>query len=325
MTPGVVRIGVTGIRAVSGCPEAAPPALTASLRAVLDTAVARLAVAGRPAMLRCLSPLAEGADQLFARVALDRREAARDQGVAISLEIPIPFSQPEYLANFETGRADDPVASFHALTEAAGNGVMELDGGTGDGETLVSSYEAIGRMVVRNVDLLIAVWDPQLPPRGRGGTRDTVAFALACGTPVWCIDPAGRLADRFLEPGGAEHEVPAARLARYLEGLPNHSVSDPSMPDEGLARAAVLLAAMGWTLALPGGDEPLPAARSMPLVPGSIAVRLGELHAEMLALLAEWGDAAAEPVRRIDPHRALASVALGEYFRAAALRRAGRS
>ncbi|WP_374413669.1 hypothetical protein [Novosphingobium colocasiae] len=314
MNPGVVRIGVTGIRAVSGLPEAAPPALTASLRAVLDAAVARLAVAGRPAMLRCLSPLAEGADQLFARVALDRREAARDQGVAASLEIPIPFSQPEYLANFETGRADDPVASFHALAEATGNGVMELDGGTGDGETLVSSYEAVGRMVVRNVDLMIAVWDPQLPPRGRGGTRDTVAFALACGTPVWCIDPAGRLADRFLEPECDETAPAAGRLARYVEQVLDRAHRGEDKPDAEMDQAVALLAGMGWTLA---------RSRAMPLIPGPIASQMVELHAATLTLLERWGDAAAEPVSRIDPHRPLASVALGEHLLAAATRRAG--
>lgn len=323
MTPRVVRIGVTGIRTVSGLPAKAPAALTASLRAVLGAAVARLAQADGPAMLRCLSPLAEGADQLFARVALDMRDAARADGVAVSLEIPIPFSQREYLANFETGRADDPVASFRALADAAGNGIMEIDGATGDTETTVSSYEAVGRLVVRNADLMIAVWDPQLPPRGRGGTRDTVAFALACGTPVWCIDPAGRLADRFLEPEGDGTAPAAGRLARYFEQVLARADKGDERPDEATDQAAALLAAMGWTLARAGGGEPLASGRAKSLIPGPIASRMAELHAATLALLERWGDAAAEPVRQIDPRRPLASVALGEHLLAAARRRAG--
>src|ERR1019366_184715 len=60
------------------------------------------------------------------------------------------------------------------------------------------SYEAVGRYVVRNADLLIAIWDGA-PPSGWGGTADIMRFALETGTPVWWIHTDPAIEPRWLE------------------------------------------------------------------------------------------------------------------------------
>lgn len=59
---------------------------------------------------------------------------------------------------------------------------IELDGSRGD--DTADSYAEVGRFIVRNCDLLIAVWDGR-PDTGLTFTRDTVHFALSVGVPMW--------------------------------------------------------------------------------------------------------------------------------------------
>lgn len=189
--PGLAfRIGVTGARK--------PPEAIAALRArvtevleqvaqemqhLADRADVRKAYlrkheGGRPEpVLTVLSPLAEGADRLVAEVALQQK---------YRLHVPMPFEQQVYEGDFK-----DSVTEFRTLLEKANAGVLELDGGRDKKETRrwhqSRSYEAVGRYVVHNCDLLIAIWDGA-PPRGRGGTANIVRHALDKGVPVWWID-----------------------------------------------------------------------------------------------------------------------------------------
>src|SRR6185312_626321 len=85
------------------------------------------------------------------------------------------------------------------------------------------SYEAVGRFVVRNCDLLIAIWDGK-PPRGRGGTFDMVRFAAETGTPVWWIHADNAVDPVWLndtvEPRADPNASPAMmELRTYLERL----------------------------------------------------------------------------------------------------------
>ena len=75
--------------------------------------------------------------------------------------------------------------------------MLTLDGSIAEPDR-AASYEAAGQMIARNCDLLIAVWDRAMPPKGRGGTADTVHFALTIGVPVWWIDASGREPPRLL-------------------------------------------------------------------------------------------------------------------------------
>ncbi|MCY7398245.1 MAG: DUF4231 domain-containing protein [Sphingomonas bacterium] len=122
-----------------------------------------------------VSPLAEGADQMAARVALAKR---------FTLGAMLPFARDQYELDFAAGAPRD---EFHALLAQA-TSVLELPG---ERATPLAAYVMAGRATIAHCDLLIAIWDGE-PPRGRGGTGEVVEIALLQGTPILHlpIDPA---------------------------------------------------------------------------------------------------------------------------------------
>ena len=114
-----------------------------------------------------VSPLADGADQIGAELALEQ---------GFELHAVLPFSR-------ERTRADMPDeesrARLDALLEQA-TCILEL---SGDEAHELEAYVMAGRSTVAHCDVLIAVWDG-LPPRGRGGTGEVVRFAFERATPV---------------------------------------------------------------------------------------------------------------------------------------------
>jgi hypothetical protein len=112
-----------------------------------------------------VSPLASGADQMAAGLALER---------GWELQAVLPMTR-EDCAAAEPGTA----AGLHQLL-ARSRCVLELPGDPG---SPLEAYVMAGRATVAHADLLIAVWDG-LPARGRGGTAETVDLALTRGTPV---------------------------------------------------------------------------------------------------------------------------------------------
>jgi hypothetical protein len=123
-------------------------------------------------ILRAISPLAEGADRLFAEEALT---------LQYQLEAPLPFDYHEYRNDFQT------VASkrrFDELLKKAG-AVFELDGSRQDAP---AAYATLGSLVLDQCDILIAVWDGQAA-KGAGGTAEVVARARLRGIPVLCLHP----------------------------------------------------------------------------------------------------------------------------------------
>ena len=158
--------------------------------------------------VRIVSPLAEGADRLVAEEGLR---------LGAALFAPLPFAQQDYEADFEP----ESVTAFRALLSQGQK--LELDGARGDPSVQTSSYAEIGRFVVRNCDLLIAIWDGQ-PERGRGGTAEIVRFAVQVGLPVWWIQESavepGKLVTRLSHlnvPATApDGERAEAELKRYL-------------------------------------------------------------------------------------------------------------
>ena len=145
------RVGVTGTRALG--PDAAGrvrPAV-AEILDLIAKQISRLAddplarpvyaapaAGATPFTLRLLSPLAEGSDRLVADEALK---------AGYRLYAPLPFAQTEYEKDFPDTRDD-----FRALLAKAE--VLELDGGRAVAN---ESYQEVGRFVVRNCDLLIAM------------------------------------------------------------------------------------------------------------------------------------------------------------------------
>jgi hypothetical protein len=227
------RVGVTGARRLPEDGEALGriKAGVAGVLASVKELVHRYAAAsgaeavygpGAP-LLRLLSPLAEGADRLVAEAGL---------ALGYRLEVPMPFPQDKYEDDFAGASRDE----FHALLAQAGPNLLEIDGLHGE-DVGNRSYEAVGRLVARNCDLLIAVWDGG-PGNGRGGTADIVRFAARANQPVWWLRADGEGGPCWIEslqqlrrPDACSEAAAQARLAAYVKNL----ILPPAGPDGGVA------------------------------------------------------------------------------------------
>lgn len=190
--PLVYRVGITGARdlAADGATLAQIEAEVARALAAIETAVAaaalqpqarrvyRTAADGtvRP-ILRMVSPLAEGADRLAARLAL---------ADGWELECPLPFPPDEYIRDFP-----ETASEFAGLLAQADGRVLALDGAAADPLDSAfarhNAYRAVGRTVVRHCDLVLALWNGK-PGRGIGGTSEILGFAAESGPKAWWID-----------------------------------------------------------------------------------------------------------------------------------------
>jgi hypothetical protein len=173
--PFVLAVGVTGHRA-EVLPEGSVPVLRDRIRDVLrrveECGRALLAAephcfADQPPRLRFVSPIADGADQIAAEVALE---------LGWELQAILPFERAAYrssLANHGAReRFDELLGHAACLLELPGDPINGLD-----------AYVMTGRATVAHCDMLIAIWDG-LPPRGRGGTGEVVQLALTRGTAI---------------------------------------------------------------------------------------------------------------------------------------------
>lgn len=201
------RVGVTGHRTL-------PPAIRGDVRAgvalllehVRDTVVdirARHAAvySSEPAMLVMVSPLARGADRLVARRATE---------LGYELDVPTPYD----LADTDAGIADGDTPAGKLYRSARARFV--LDGLRGD----VQSYVEVGRRVVWNSDLLIAIWDGRAAA-GPGGTAEIVRLAREHDIPVVHFHTQ-RPGSITLHAGPDPVEVPTvedllSRITRLLE------------------------------------------------------------------------------------------------------------
>jgi hypothetical protein len=120
-----------------------------------------------PPVLRFVSPIADGADQIAADLALE---------LGWELQAILPFSRDVYRASLANDGARE---RFDALIECACC-LLELPG---DPDDSLDAYIMTGRATVAHCDVLIAVWDGK-PPRGRGGTGEVVQLALTRGTAI---------------------------------------------------------------------------------------------------------------------------------------------
>jgi hypothetical protein len=114
-----------------------------------------------------VSPLADGADQIGAELALE---------LGFELHAVLPFTRERTRADLpdedSRSRFDKLLAQTACLLELPGDEAHELE-----------AYVMAGRATVAHCDVLIAVWDG-LPPRGRGGTGAVVRYAFDWATPV---------------------------------------------------------------------------------------------------------------------------------------------
>jgi hypothetical protein len=158
----VPRIAISGHREL-------PPATTA----LVDSALRRVLDACVPDLVG-ITCLADGADQVFARVVLD---------LGGTLEVIVPA---------ERYRDDVPEtahAGYDALLAKAVR-VRRLP----FVESTDESHMAASIDMLADADHLVAVWDG-LPARGYGGTGDVVEYARRHAIPVTIVWPPGATRD----------------------------------------------------------------------------------------------------------------------------------
>lgn len=154
------RIGITGH---SNLAEAAIPVVADGIKNALAD--------HRPEDIVGVTCLARGADQVFARVALE---------LGGTVEVVLPATgyrerkvKPDNLAEF-----DELLAKATTVT------TLPFD------EPNRAAYMAASEHVLDAVDSMIAVWDGG-PSGGHGGTADVVEAARQRGVPVTVVWPAG--------------------------------------------------------------------------------------------------------------------------------------
>ncbi len=220
--PFVFGVGVTGHRS-----DALPDALAAALAERIEESLTLLksrvlslhasassVFSAEPPRLLLMSPLADGADQIVAEIALK---------LGFTLQAILPSSRDFYPISLP----DEPSRRrFERLVERA-SCVLELPGDAG---TRPDGFVMTGRATVAHCDVLMAVWDG-LPARGRGGTADVVQLAITRGTPVIHLPTDPNVAVRMLwsafdpavvtagDERGAERPATAANLDLLLTGL----------------------------------------------------------------------------------------------------------
>jgi len=177
-----VRIGITGHR-TSGLEDADYETIRSGMGKILE--IVRAAANEvkdtphsfyadvEPPALSAISPLAEGADMLLAEEALKRD---------YKLECILPFDRNEYEKDFSDKDSHD----YRDLLGKAAS-VMELNGSRESAALENEAYQAVGRMVLSQSDVLVTLWDGE-DPKGKGGTGQIVKEALLNEIPVVWIN-----------------------------------------------------------------------------------------------------------------------------------------
>jgi hypothetical protein len=229
----VVRIGVTGHRSIAdgklASVEERIRIVLRRIKLVAQEVAASWPIPDAQAVLRVISPLAEGVDQLVAVVAAEPEFAA-------DLQCVLPSYIDDYLSTFS---AEGPKTEFHRLLEGA-SAIVELDGRLAKGDAVDNdeaeaeslarqqSYSRVGDVVLQNCDVLIAVLDPKQTHRP-GGTAEIMGLALGEGQLVVWIDPddpevcgplVGLMGRQFQEYRSQPHRFPSL-LRSHLRPLEN--------------------------------------------------------------------------------------------------------
>ena len=120
---------------------------------------------------RVISALASGSQQLVAEEALS---------LAFELDIPLPIGRTQYRASF----VDESSRQTFDKLIARARRVLELNEPSCSGET---PGEAVGRVILRQSDILLAIWDG-IVSTVQGGTGELVKEAMQRKMPVIWIN-----------------------------------------------------------------------------------------------------------------------------------------
>jgi hypothetical protein len=201
MTLVTIRVGVTGHRNLEF-------ERSDALQTMTEVALDRIRCLFEPegdatVVLTVVSALAEGADRLVARAVLGTQGGR--------LEAVLPFEEENYSKDFAD---EESKAAFLALCQRASVVVAGPDmeaGQVDDPDARARRYEWAGRYVVDDCDVLLALWDGQ-PSRGRGGTAETLLYALEQSTPILCILTEGATLVEYLGKGEIDEAFEATGI-----------------------------------------------------------------------------------------------------------------
>ena len=171
-----ILVGITGHRNLR--PEDLP-ALEKAVRGVFQEMLNRCPET--PHML--LTPLAEGADRLAARVAL---------GLGLKLQVILPMPTALYVTDFHS---DDSRREFQILLDKAVSIIeIPLPGGFAaedverPGAARDRQYEMMGVFIARHSQILVAMWDGAVNDK-RGGTAHIVKHRLGMANDESLLHP----------------------------------------------------------------------------------------------------------------------------------------
>jgi hypothetical protein len=188
---------------------------------------------GKPYSIRLISGFAEGADQM----------AVAACPPDWTIEATLPFPKDEYLKDFAQSAAGDgrDMRDEFLASLAKAAVVTELPApGNGDRSR---AYLAAGSFILRQIDLLVAVWDGE-PPQP-GGTGAVVRQAREGDIPVVWLSTVADLPPQLIEaldderPVVAKEECNSTTLRRALEPIlaaPGGPNADGASPRAGLER-----------------------------------------------------------------------------------------
>jgi hypothetical protein len=147
-----------------------------------------------------VTPLAEGADRLFAHAAL---------AAGCRLCCPLPFAEEEYVTDF---RSPESLAEFHTLLDQAKQkgSVFEIDG---QRQTQDNAYGMAGSLVINQSEFLVAIWDGDRDRDRSGGTFQSILEALNYHVPVLWIDGKAPFGWQVLNSSAAFREATSQGIA----------------------------------------------------------------------------------------------------------------
>ncbi len=220
----VLHVGVTGHRP-SGLQGGDDDILRSKIREVLSLIAGDVEkvykaspgiFSSLPPILRLISPLAEGADRIVAEEAL---------GLGYELQCPLPFELSQYEQDFDSSAS---LTEFSSLLSRATT-IFELDG---DREQRRLAYQEVGRTVLSQSDILVAIWNGK-EPQGQGGTGEIVQEAIQRKIPTcWIQAQKPHLINLLGYSGKRERPSWNEGLPQYISNL----LSLPALNQIGYAR-----------------------------------------------------------------------------------------
>ena len=177
-----LSIGVVGHR-LNRMPEQMRSEVMAYIREALkelsqaaETALQRYEgfFGGESPAIVLMSGLAEGADRMAARAAIE-------QNLALTAVLPFTVDAYEHDFREQSSRAEyrELVSKAHKTLTLCGDRIRKP-----------AAYEAAGLTILDNSDIILAIWDGKTSA-GRGGTAQLIEVAAKSDLPIIHIDPTG--------------------------------------------------------------------------------------------------------------------------------------